>query len=256
MSRTNKLSAAIILLLMACLQATYAFPGETRQEMYPGEKIQDPNPEGEKVRTDIRILTLDQCIELALQNNPGLQIEREKIIELENEYRISSSGLYPKLTANAYYTRVNPDRVGVQPTMQYREESLGQLKLKQLLFDGGKTSNNGRAAEKAAEAQRESAEGTRLDTVYCGEPGLLPGARGAGTAPRRGEFAVPAGSVFQTDRQLPQIRQSFTARSAQGRGPVPRCRAKPDPGPGSAGDQRIDPQKDDRHRSAGSDRHR
>ena len=33
-----------------------------------------------------KILTLDQCIELAFENNPGLQIEQEKIIELENDY--------------------------------------------------------------------------------------------------------------------------------------------------------------------------
>ena len=50
--------------------------------------------------------------------------------------------------------------------MQYSEESLGQVKLKQLLYDGGKTRYSGRAASKAADAQRDSAEATRLDTVY------------------------------------------------------------------------------------------
>jgi outer membrane protein len=116
---------------------------------------------------DVNILTLDQCIELAFKYNPGLQIEQEKIIELENDYTIASSGLYPKLTANAYYTRVNTDRVGIQPLMRYGEETLGQIKLKQLLFDGGKTRYSGRAASKAADAQRDSAEATRLDTVYA-----------------------------------------------------------------------------------------
>jgi outer membrane protein TolC len=112
-------------------------------------------------------LSLEQCIESALENNPGLQIEREKIIELENDYSIASAGLYPKVTASGYYTRVNRDRVGIQPTMQYTEESLGQVKLKQLLYDGGKTGYSGRAASKAADAQRDSAEATRLDTVYA-----------------------------------------------------------------------------------------
>src|SRR5512143_1036486 len=64
---------------------------------------------------DAKILTLDQCIELALKNNPGLQIEQEKITELENDYTLASSGLYPKLSASAYYIKVNPDRVGIQP---------------------------------------------------------------------------------------------------------------------------------------------
>jgi outer membrane protein TolC len=115
---------------------------------------------------DNKILTLEQCIELAFKNNPNLQIEQEKIIELENDYTIASSGLYPKLTANAYYTKANPDRVGIQPLMRYSEESLGQIKLKQLLYDGGKTRYSGRAASKAADAQRDSTEATRLDTVY------------------------------------------------------------------------------------------
>jgi len=113
-----------------------------------------------------KILTLEQCLALAFEKNPGLQIEQEKISELENDYRIASAGLYPKVTANGYYSRVNRDRVGIQPTMQYTEESLGQVKLKQLLYDGGKTRYSGRAASKAADAQRDSAEATRLDTVF------------------------------------------------------------------------------------------
>jgi len=117
--------------------------------------------------TSPKLLTLDQCIELAFENNPGLQIERERIIELENDYRIASAGLYPKVTASAFYTRVNRDRVGIQPIMQYTEESLGQVKLKQLLYDGGRTRYNGLAASKAADAQRDSAEASRLDTVYA-----------------------------------------------------------------------------------------
>jgi outer membrane protein TolC len=115
----------------------------------------------------VRMLTLDQCIALAFENNPGLQIEREKILELEDEYRIASSGLYPKVTASAFYTRLDRDRVGVLPGMAFSEETFGQVKLRQLLFDGRKTGHNSRAAAKAADAQRESTEATRLDTAYA-----------------------------------------------------------------------------------------
>jgi len=51
--------------------------------------------------------------------------------------------------------------------MAYTEESLGQVKLKQLLYDGGKTRYNGLAASKATDAQRDSTEAARLDTVYA-----------------------------------------------------------------------------------------
>ena len=116
---------------------------------------------------DAKILTLDQCITLAFEKNPGLQIEQEKINELENDYRIASAGLYPKVTASSYYAKVKRDRVGIQPIMQYTEESLEQVTLKQVLYNGGKTRYSSQAASKAADAQRDSTEATRLDTVYA-----------------------------------------------------------------------------------------
>ncbi len=162
-----KIVATAVLLVLAAAQGHYAYSTEA-QKGSPSQERENmrsvPSPEE---KTDIKILSLEQCIELAFENNPVLQIEQEKIIELENDYRIALAGLYPKVTASAYYARVNRDRVGVQPIMQYTEESLGQVKLKQLLYDGGKTGYNGRAASKATDAQRDSAEGTRLDTVYA-----------------------------------------------------------------------------------------
>jgi len=158
MTRINTAAALAMLMMVMC--APFASSAETPWEMPAREQRNTQSIPG-----DAKVLTLDQCIALAFEKNPGLQIEQEKIIELENDYSIASAGLYPKITANAYYTRVNPDRVGIQPTMQYTEESLGQVKLKQVLYDGGKTGYNGRAASKAADAQRDSAEATRLDTV-------------------------------------------------------------------------------------------
>jgi outer membrane protein TolC len=155
------LFASVVLLLMTFFQAGSAYTADL-PEQSPSQDHAGAPPVGEDAKT----LTLDQCIELAFKNNPGLRIEQEKITELENEYHIAASGLYPKITANAYYTRVNPDRVGVQVTMRYTEEALGQVKLKQLLYDGGRIRYSGRAASKAADAQRNSAEAARLDTVY------------------------------------------------------------------------------------------
>jgi outer membrane protein TolC len=154
MVRSILLAVAVVLAL-ANAQVHYAYSAEGLTGSLPSEKA------------DIKILSLDQCIALAFEMNPGLQIEQEKIIELENDYAIASSGLYPKLSASGYYARLNPDRVGIQPLMRYSEESLGQIRLKQLLYDGGKTRYSGRAALKTADAQRDSAEAARLDTVYA-----------------------------------------------------------------------------------------
>jgi outer membrane protein len=158
----SKIVAIAFALALATVRDHYAYSADIPKGPLSPEKADIA-----VAPADTKILILEQCIELAFKNNPGLQIEQEKIIELENDYAIASSGLYPKLTANAYYTKLNPDRVGIQPLMRYSEESLGQIKLKQLLYDGGKTRYSGRAASKAADAQRDSAEATRLDTVYA-----------------------------------------------------------------------------------------
>jgi outer membrane protein TolC len=115
----------------------------------------------------VRKLTLDECISLAFQNNPGLQIERERIAELENDYRIAAAALYPRVSLSAYYQQLDSDRIGVLPAMVYSEEALAQARVKQTLFDGGKTRNSRAAALSANEAQKESAEASRLDTVLA-----------------------------------------------------------------------------------------
>ncbi len=152
MVRSHLMAVAVMFVLTGA-QIHYAYSAEDLKDTLSPEK------------TDRKILSLDQCIALAFEKNPGLQVEYEKIMELEDDYRIASAGLYPKVTASASYTRVNKDRVGIQPAMQYSEESLGQVKLKQLLYDGGKIGNSGRAALKAVDAQRDSADAARLDTV-------------------------------------------------------------------------------------------
>src|SRR3990172_3457581 len=75
---------------------------------------------------EVRTLTLDQCISYALENNPGLQAEREKIVELENDYSIAASALFPKVTVSANYQRVDDERIGLLPGMTYSEEVLAQ----------------------------------------------------------------------------------------------------------------------------------
>jgi outer membrane protein TolC len=161
-----KITAAVVV-LATFFPGLHAFSAEIPQEPRPENTIQDTQFTPENPRNAAKLLSLEQCVELAFENNPGFRIEQEKIVELENDYRIASAGLYPRVTASAFLTRTNRDRVGVLPTMAYTEESLGQVKLKQLLYDGGKTRYSGRAASKAADAQRDSVEATRLDTVYA-----------------------------------------------------------------------------------------
>jgi len=167
MLRLYRVFTVVFLMLTPLFPAASAFSSEIREEAPRDEKKPADNAVSEKPSAVVLILTLDQCIELAFEKNPGLQIELEKISELENDYRIAAAGLYPKVTASAYYSRLGGDRISMQEAMQYSEESLGQVKVKQVLYDGGKTRYSGQAAAKAWDGQRESTEATRLDTVYA-----------------------------------------------------------------------------------------
>jgi outer membrane protein TolC len=151
------LSALLFFIAISAHKQVFALDPATLREPEP---VQQPE-------AAVRIFTLEECVSLALQNNPGLQVEREKIAELEHDYRIASSALYPKLSFSAYYQQVDDDRIGVPPTMLYSEETLAQAKVKQTLFDGGKTGNSRKAARMAGDAQREAAEASRLDTALA-----------------------------------------------------------------------------------------
>lgn len=167
MLRLNIIYTALVLFQMMIFPASYAMSAEIQAEPRSEEKIPIHNTVSDKPEADIKILSLDQCLALALANNPGLQIEREKILELENDYRMASAGLYPKVIASASYNKLSSDRIGVLPNMAYTEESFGQVKLKQIIYDGGKTRYNGRAASKATDAQQGSVEAARLDVIYA-----------------------------------------------------------------------------------------
>lgn len=167
MLRLYRVFAVVVLMLTPLFPAASAFSSEIREESPRDDKKPVYNAVSEKPSAVVTILTLDQCIELAFEKNPGLRIEIEKINELENDYRIASAGLYPKVTASAYYSRLGGDRISMQEAMQYSEEALGQVKVKQVLYDGGKTRYSGQSAAKAWDGQRESTEATRLDTVYA-----------------------------------------------------------------------------------------
>lgn len=87
-------------------------------------------------------LSLDECIELALKNNPTIIGDREAVSEAEIGITISRSPYFPKLDASSSYTR------GGNGTS--REGYSSGLSFSQTLFQGGRNM----AAVNAAKAQR------------------------------------------------------------------------------------------------------
>jgi outer membrane protein TolC len=100
-------------------------------------------------------LALPEAISVAIERNPSVGMEHQKLRQLEAEYRAARAGLLPHLSANASYFRFDPDRLAMnaQPAVGlYERETYGGVSLSQLLFDG-RTNALRKAAGKAAEAQ-------------------------------------------------------------------------------------------------------
>ena len=60
---------------------------------------------------EVRILTLKECLDLALKNNPTISLNREKVRELVQDYNIARSGLFPAISLSAYANWLDPGRL-------------------------------------------------------------------------------------------------------------------------------------------------
>ena len=122
---------------------------------------------------EFRILTLKECLDLALKNNPTISLNRERVQELVQDYNIARSNLFPALSLSAYANWLAPDRLspsgGSSTAELFGQENLGTAKVKQTIFDGFKTYYDMKGAKIGREAQEEAVRGTRqeiLSQVY------------------------------------------------------------------------------------------
>jgi OMF family outer membrane factor len=116
-------------------------------------------------------LTLDQCVELALARNPGLAAEAARVRVAQANHEAAQAPLRPQLSATAYSNRLNEDRLspgGVTPapgTSLYTRESFAGLTVRQLLYDGGRSTGGREAAARALDGQRSGLAAARDETV-------------------------------------------------------------------------------------------
>jgi outer membrane protein len=118
---------------------------------------------------EVRILTLKECLDFALKNNPTISLNREKVQELVQDYNIARSSLFPAISLTAYANWLDSGRLspgGVATTaVLFGQENLGLAKVKQTLFDGFKTYYDMKVAKIGREAQEEAVRGTRQEVL-------------------------------------------------------------------------------------------
>lgn len=120
-------------------------------------------------RSEIRILTLKECLDLAVKNNPTISFNREKVNELVQDYNIARSNLFPAVSLSAYSDWVDPNRLspggGATTTKLFSQENLALAKAKQIIFDGFKTYYDMKGAKIGKQAQEEAVRGTRQEVL-------------------------------------------------------------------------------------------
>ena len=118
---------------------------------------------------EVRILTLKECLDLALKNNPTISLNREKVLELVQDYNIARSNLFPAISLSAYANWYDPGRLspagGTSPTVLFGQENLGTARVKQTFFDGFKTYWDMKGAKIGRQAQEEALRGTRQEVL-------------------------------------------------------------------------------------------
>lgn len=124
---------------------------------------------------NVEALTLEQSIARALQSSPAIAIEAERVLGAEADYALARAALLPALSGNAYYNRLDPDRMspvnlpavpgGGEPEL-YVDEAYAGLRLRQTVLDASAWPALG-AANDGIDAQRSSVAAAQAETVHA-----------------------------------------------------------------------------------------
>ncbi|MEA2045905.1 MAG: TolC family protein [Euryarchaeota archaeon] len=116
---------------------------------------------GEEVEEEVRLLTLDESIEIALENNAEVLIKKEEIKEAVAGIKEARSGLLPQLDANADYYNYHD-----HPYLTYEENYQTNVSLTQVLYAGGQLINSLRQSKLNLEATGEKQRRTRQEIIF------------------------------------------------------------------------------------------
>jgi outer membrane protein TolC len=127
-------------------------------------------PSATSAEEGVQELSLSVAIAEALARSPTAGIERGRVDEAEADYRAARAGLLPRLSASAYYNRLDPDRLSpgggaVTAGPLFAREGFAGLVARQLLYDG-RTRAVRDAARDAVASQRAGLASSQADVVY------------------------------------------------------------------------------------------
>lgn len=177
----NLIIILILLLSVNTVQAHVwtkngAVGNEIKTEEYPNSSDVEPKTESSG-ESDLTIKTgientidvnLDDCIRLALGNNPRIQSAMQDIYASDSRIRQTWSAYFPQFSWQSGYSRIRQLQLSdaLQENLVYNYWLLGQISGSQMLYDFGVTQNKATIKRLENQAYRTILTGTVNDVVY------------------------------------------------------------------------------------------
>jgi len=122
----------------------------TKEEFPEGKDVEpvvETQPEGDLVISggieEVNDINLDDCLRLALGNNPRIQAAMQDVFAADARLRQTWSNFFPQLSWQTGYTRIRQLQLSdvFKETLVYNYYLLGQISASQMLYDFGVTQN-------------------------------------------------------------------------------------------------------------------
>jgi len=113
-------------------------------------------------------MTLDNCIWLALGNNPQINAAFQDILASDARIKQVWSNYFPTISWQTGFTRLRQLQLSdaFRELLEYNYYLLGQISLQQMLYDFGVTQNQATVRKLDYEAYKKSFEATVNDVIY------------------------------------------------------------------------------------------
>ena len=140
---------------------------EKAVELQEGDAFTAARPDIEGAVSANRIISVDDCVKIALQNNPTILSQLISKDIYKNKIAQAWSNYFPTLTAGLSYSKNDMLVTNFKfPMQEYNSWNMPNVGVNMLLYDFGKTSAQAGVAKKTYEASRETLQSSINDIVY------------------------------------------------------------------------------------------
>ena len=166
----------IILLILFCQIEAYSLElgNKINSKEYPNSEMVMPN---EKAKSDIIIsgsveknieMSLDNCIWLALGNNPQISAAFQDILAADARIKQVWSNFFPSFSWQTSYTHLKQLQLSdaLNTNLQFNYYLAGQVTLQQMLYDFGVTQNQATIRRMNYQSYKKTFESVVNDVIY------------------------------------------------------------------------------------------